>query len=61
MGFFYKKDSFAFACHLTFFFCLIKIDIDGLGDLKLIYGIRVLGTTFRARRDDKVISLSFNI
>jgi hypothetical protein len=34
---------------------LIKLDIGGLGDLKLIFGIRVLGTTFRAKRENKVI------
>jgi len=38
---------------------LIKLDIDGQEDLKLIYGIRVLGTTFRTRRENKVILPSF--
>ena len=36
-----------------------KLDIDGREDLKLTYGIRVLGTTFRKRRENKVILLSF--
>ena len=48
--------SLAFACYLII--VLWSIGIGGQGGLKLTYGIRALGTTFRARRVDKVILFS---
>ena len=49
-------DGFSFAC-IKFMFH--QSGIDGLGGLKLTYGTRAPGTTFRTRKDDKVILLLF--
>ena len=38
-------------------FCIKNTGTDGLGDMKLTFGTRVPGITFRTRKDDKVILL----
>ena len=40
-------------------FCIKNTGTDGLGDMKLTFGTRVPGITFRTRKDDKVILLFF--
>ena len=55
--FFFFLNGFSFACIIFLFLHQKTTGTDGLGDMKLTFGTRVPGITFRTRKDDKVILL----